>query len=230
MDTTVTAELSDCSPVPETKELPENSCRKRRSKPSKGAVSSTERQRYIAMDCEMVGIGSDGFHSALARVTLVDWDGQVILDQYVRPTEDITDYRTYVSGVCESDLLNATMDIPTIRNIVMYHLEGKILVGHALKNDLYALGIRHPWQQIRDTAKYEPFMKVRFDDGILWPRKLKELAAEQLSQDIQLPGRPHSPIEDATTAMELYKKVRCKWEKVMDYKIKKTAEIQQGSP
>merc|ERR1739842_54580 len=92
--------------------------------------------------------------------------------------------------------------------------------------DLRALGIAHPWQSTRDTAKYEPFMKTRFDDNILWPRKLKELASEKLRRDIQREGEPHSAYEDAAAAMDLYRLVRRKWEKVIDYKIKKTSEIE----
>ena len=98
-------------------------------------------------------------------------------------------------------------------------------MGHALKNDLAALRIHHPWQDTRDTAKYEPFMKTRFDDGVLWPRKLRDLCKEKLGTDIQEFGKAHSPIEDATSALDLYKSVRNKWEKTMQYKINKTNEI-----
>merc|ERR1712048_1444702 len=82
------------------------------------------------------------------------------------------------------------VDIETCRKTVSEFLRGKILVGHALKNDLHALGVDHPWYDTRDTAKYEPFMKVRFDDGILWPRKLKDLVDEKLQYGIQVPGKP----------------------------------------
>lgn len=176
----------------------------------------------------MVGVGENGIQSAVARVTLVDWDGRILIDRYVKPDREITDYRTYVSGITANDFLHDdAIDLECCRKLVLSHLEGKILVGHALKNDLHVLGICHDWQATRDTAKYEPFMKTRFNDGVLWPRRLRELAHEKLSREIQVPGIPHSPYEDAMAAMDLYKTVRSKWEKVMDYKIKKTAEIQQ---
>lgn len=176
----------------------------------------------------MVGVGGDGTQSAVARVTLVDWDGKIVFDRYVKPDREITDYRTFVSGITADDFLqHEALDLETCRKLVLNHLEGKVLVGHALKNDLHALGINHDWQATRDTAKYEPFMKTRFDDGVLWPRRLRELTSEKLSREIQAPGAPHSPYEDAMAAMDLYKTVRNKWEKGMEYKIKKTAEIQQ---
>ena len=179
------------------------------------------------MDCEMVGVGMGGCKSALARVTLVDWNCCVVYDKFVLPAVPVTDYRTFVSGITAADLEENAIDRETCRQHVRTLLQGKILVGHALKNDLHALCITHPWQDTRDTAKYEPFMKVRFvEDGILWPRKLSELCHEKLNLDIQQPGMPHSAYEDAVAALQLYKSVRPKWEKVMTYKIQKTAAIE----
>ena len=190
-------------------------------------LSQEEKDLYIAIDCEMVGTGRDGQRSSLARVCMVDWDGNHLLDLYVRQTCQVTDYRTFVSGITEDDLTSEqAVDFEECRTRVLDIVQGKILVGHALKNDLHVLQISHPWHQVRDTGKYEPFMKIRFDDGILWPRKLKDLAKEKLDRDVQQSGQPHCPFEDAQTALDLYKKVRNKWEKAMEYKIKKTLEIQ----
>ena len=189
-------------------------------------VSLEEQANYVAMDCEMVGVGADGLKSALARVTMVDWNGDTVLDMHVKPADPVTDYRTFVSGITAADLENAvSIDVCQVK--VLDILEGKVLVGHHLKNDLKAIGVSHPWYMTRDTAKWEPFMKVRFNDGILWPRKLKELCQEKLKRDIQLPGHSHCPVEDAVAALDLYKLVRSKWEKAMEYKMNKTKEIMQ---
>jgi RNA exonuclease 4 len=190
-------------------------------------LSQEKKNQYIAIDCEMVGTGYAGQHSSLARVCMVDWDGNTLLDLHVRQTYEVTDYRTFVSGITADDLISDdAVDYDECRACVQELIDDKILVGHALKNDLTALKIAHPWQQVRDTGKYEPFMKIRFENGILWPRKLKDLAKEKLGKDIQESGKPHCPFEDAQTALDLYKKARNKWEKAMDYKIKKTREIQ----
>ena len=42
--------------------------------------------QYLAMDCEMVGVGVCG-ESACARVVLTDWKGRVVLDKFVLPTQ-----------------------------------------------------------------------------------------------------------------------------------------------
>ncbi|KAL7559530.1 hypothetical protein ACA910_011923 [Epithemia clementina (nom. ined.)] len=243
-------------------------------------LSPQEQAQYLAMDCEMVGVGDDGgWRSALARVVLLDWHGTVVLDQYVRPSEPVTDYRTFVSGITKDDLMgDHVVDWQTCRQRVLQLLQYtddkdnhsqnnndnttdesepsndddndeaqpphrcKILIGHALKNDLLALGIRYPWYALRDTAKWEPYMKqhqpLLLDgsssshgnghgngNGIWQPRKLKELSAEKLGRSIQTVGQAHCPREDAQAALDLYKRARVKWEKAMHYKLDKTRQI-----
>jgi len=188
-------------------------------------VTFEEQSRYLALDCEMVGVGYAGKKSSVARVTLVDWDGRIVWDEFVRQEQEVTDYRTFVSGITPLDVEDAILTFDECRQRVQEMITDKILVGHALKNDLRALSLSHPWMATRDTAKYEPFMQTRFDDNILWPRKLKDLASEKLGRKIQREGEPHSAYEDAAAAMDLYRTVRRKWEKVMDYKINKTNQI-----
>ena len=191
-------------------------------------LTEDEESQYIALDCEMVGVGYNGKHSVLARVTLVDWNHNVILDEFVKQDRPVTDYRTFVSGITKEMLEQpTTLDLETCRGKVLEALQGKILVGHGLKNDMRALQMSLPWYAVRDTAKYEPFMKTRFDDGVLWPQSLKTLAKNRLRRDIQTPGEAHCPVEDAATAMDLYKVARRRWERAMEYKLKKSLEFEQ---
>lgn len=202
--------------------------RKRRSKkPQQLGDSFPKESEFVALDCEMVGVGDGGHSSSAARVTVIDWFGTVLLDEFIQQTEPVTDYRSFVSGITPQDLEEVTMTLQECQELVLSLLHDHILVGHALKNDMKALGITHPWWLTRDSAKYEPFMKVRFNDGILWPRKLKDLVSEKLNQEIQVMGKPHSPCEDASAALDLYRSVRPKWESVMVYKIEKTNQIRR---
>ena len=52
---------------------------------------------YVAIDCEMVATNQD--LNALARVTIVNENCNVLLDEYVVPEGRITDYRTRYSGI-----------------------------------------------------------------------------------------------------------------------------------
>ncbi|KAL5151526.1 RNA exonuclease 4 [Glycine soja] len=88
----------------------------------------------VAMDCEMVGVGQ-GNKSALGRVTLVNKWGNVIYDEFVRPIERVVDFRTKISGIRPRDLRKAK-DFWAAQKKVAELINGRILVGHALSNDL----------------------------------------------------------------------------------------------
>ena len=180
----------------------------------------------------MVGVGPAGYESALARVCIVDWNHNVLYDTHVKVNQPVTDYRTFVSGIRKEDIeSDGAVSFVECQHTVKQILQGKILVGHALKNDLNALEIYdHPWYDIRDTAKYEPFMKrLSKESTMLRPRKLKDLSLTKLKREIQRDGEEHCPKEDACAALDLYKKARVKWEKAMEYKVQRTREIESES-
>lgn len=81
-------------------------------------------------------------------------------------------------------------------------LKGKILVGHAIKNDLDMLYLSHPKSMIRDTSKFKKFREIA---GGKAP-SLKKLAKEFLEIDIQI-GK-HSSVEDARATMLLFRLFR----------------------
>lgn len=62
------------------------------------------KDRILAIDCEMVGIGFSGKVSALARCSVVDFDGKVIYDEFVQPKDHVTDFRTKWSGIRKTDI------------------------------------------------------------------------------------------------------------------------------
>ncbi|KAI5662467.1 hypothetical protein M9H77_21790 [Catharanthus roseus] len=165
----------------------------------------------IAMDCEMVGVSSVGNKSALGRVTLVNKWRNIVYDEFVRPVEYVVDFRTHVSGIRPRDLRKAK-DFSVVQKKVAEIIKGKILVGHALRNDLKALMLTHPKKDIRDTSEYQPFLKEGRS------RALRHLAVEFLGVEIQ--NGEHCPIEDARAAMLLYQKNRKQWEKVVKDSIR----------
>jgi len=186
-----------------------------------------ERSRCIALDCEMVGVGPGGATSALARVAVVDWRGCVLYDKYVMVGEPVTDYRTEFSGITPAHLCSeGAVDFERCREDVVTLLNGMIVVGHGLRNDFTALRLSHPWHDVRDTTRYLPFT-CRVADGTAVPRKLRDLTAERLGVEVQVSSGGHSPVEDGRAAMALYSLVRVKWESVVAYKVRRTAEIQK---
>jgi RNA exonuclease 4 len=62
----------------------------------------------------MVGVGLNGSESSLARVSLVNYHGAVILDEFVKQRERVTDYRTFVSGIRAEDLVRGACSFLSI--------------------------------------------------------------------------------------------------------------------
>lgn len=167
---------------------------------NEGLSSTTEAGKYIAIDCEMVGVGpTPDTDSALARVSIVNYHGHQIYDSFVLPKEHVTDYRTFVSGITP-ELLKSARTLEIVQADIAKLLDGKILIGHAIKNDLAALMLGHSKQDIRDTSRHSPFRQLA---GGKTPG-LKKLARQVLGVDIQ--GGEHSSVEDARATMLLFRR------------------------
>ena len=161
----------------------------------------------VAIDCEMIGVGSGGLHSILARVSIVSSTYDVLYDSYVAPppSEPITDYRTHVSGITPS-LLHSAPLFATVQREVASIIKGRVLVGHGLVGDLQALCLNHPRGLQRDTAHFRLLCPVR-------PIALKRLLEERLGIVVQ--EGVHDSVEDARGAMMLYESVASEWEESM---------------
>ena len=148
----------------------------------------------------MVGVGPEpDRESALARISIVNFNGEQVYDSFVRPKELVTDWRTPVSGISAKNMHEAR-SLEQVQADVFKILTGNILVGHAVRNDLQALLLSHPKRDIRDTARHPRFRKFAGGGS---PR-LKVLAAEVLGIEIQ--NGAHSSVEDARATMLLFRK------------------------
>jgi RNA exonuclease 4 len=193
-----TAEESPSRPATSQSSYPELSTARR----NEGVSTTAFPGKYIALDCEMVGVGPPP-HSdnQLARVSLVNWHGEQVYDSFVSPRLPVADYRTPVSGIRPSDLIQGR-SFTEVRSDVSVFLKGRILVGHWLKSDLECLQIPHPRSEIRDTAKLNKFKQMVGGGNV----KLSYLAKKVLGLEIQT--GEHDSVEDARTAMLLFKAER----------------------
>lgn len=93
----------------------------------------------------MVGVGDNGADSIVARVSLVNQFGECVYDKYVLPTEKVVDYRTKVSGIRPFDISkdNGAVQLSVVQKEVTDLINGRILVGHAVHNDLQVLFLSH---------------------------------------------------------------------------------------
>ncbi|CAE6334687.1 unnamed protein product [Rhizoctonia solani] len=200
--------------------------------------------RYIAIDCEMVGVGENGSESSLARASIVDFQGRVVLDEFVSQRERVTDYRTQVSGIRPKDMINAKpFSEVQARIAALLSSSDRVLVGHALHNDLTALLLSHPAARIRDTQVYagrkpnpgKGKEKAKEGEGekSLWEKYrsprigLKRLVKEELGVDIQ--AGEHSSVTDARAAMAIYRLHKRAWDASLPVSYVKRAKTASGN-
>ena len=90
-------------------------------------------------------------------------------------------------------------------------LRGKLLVGHQLNSDLKVLKLKHPYDRIRDTAKY-------FTEQYGKTPSLKRLVKDFLELGFQ--SGEHSSVQDAQAAMSRGLKILSKFIKMIKTKQK----------
>ncbi|KAF4623053.1 hypothetical protein D9613_001730 [Agrocybe pediades] len=164
---------------------------------------------FLAISCTNVGVGPGGTTHLLARIAIVDYRGNTVLDKYVAPTATVTDYRTLTTGITAAHLSSPeAWSFAAIQNYCSNFFRGKILVGHSLWNDLAVLGLPHPAVDTRDVALYQPFR-----NALRSPHQaigLQTLAWQLMSRRCQ-EGQIH-PVENARAALDLYRSDAAAWE------------------
>uniref|UniRef100_A0A3Q1ERK7 RNA exonuclease 5 n=1 Tax=Acanthochromis polyacanthus TaxID=80966 RepID=A0A3Q1ERK7_9TELE len=153
----------------------------------------TDSSPLYGLDCEMC-LTEKG--NELTRVSVVDSDGNCVLDHLVKPKNRILNYLTRFSGVTAAMLRPITTTLRDVQEKLRKLLPGDaVLVGHSINNDLMALKLIH--QHVIDTSLlYRREFGQRF--------KLKVLAETVLKRQIQTEEeKGHNPTEDAVAALEL---------------------------
>ncbi|XP_042654322.1 RNA exonuclease 5 isoform X2 [Tyto alba] len=153
----------------------------------------TDSSPLFGLDCEMC-LTEKG--NEVTRVSLVDAQGQCLLNELVKPQSAVVNYRTRFSGITKKMLLpvkTRLSDIQTRLKKMLPH--DAVLVGHSLNADLQALEMIHP--SVIDTS-----LLFARTEGRRF--KLKFLAKAVLGKEIQCERKlGHDPAEDARAALEL---------------------------
>lgn len=174
--------------------------------------------QLVSLDCEMVGTGPTGRVSEVARCSLVDYNGHVLFDKYIRPIGPVTDFRSQWSGIRKHHLTQAT-SFSHARDQVKSLLKGKVLVGHSVLVDLKSLDLLHPGHMIRDISTTRLLKRLARFPPEHRP-SLKALTNRLLHRKIQVGRHGHCPLEDARAALDLYKLVEGEWEREVELSLR----------
>ena len=183
-------------------------------KPSPGTIVALDTE-FVSLRQAEIQVDADGGREvirpmwhALARVSVVrghgEHEGLPFIDDYISIREPIVDYLTTYSGITAGDLDPHTSPHSLVPLKVAYKKLwvllnlGCMFMGHGLKQDFRVINMQIPRAQVIDTIDLF-ILKSRL-------RKigLAFLAWKILKEDIQL--TTHDSIEDARTALKLYRK------------------------
>ncbi|KAF9076200.1 ribonuclease H-like domain-containing protein [Rhodocollybia butyracea] len=165
--------------------------------------------QIFAISCINVGVGPGGTTSMLARIAIVDFRGNTVLDTYVAPTMKITDYRTSQTGILPAHLSSKdAVAFSYVQQQVANIVKGNVIVGHSIWNDLSVLGIPHPAVDTRDVGLYQPFRNaLRSQNHVVGLQTLSwQLMCRRCQESEQ------NPLENARAALDLYRSDSKNWE------------------
>lgn len=145
----------------------------------------------VAIDCEMVLTKArNDFKQKheLARLSIVNYNGHILFDEFIKPKNKVINYLTWVSGVTREKVENSKY-YEFHHDKIMDILRDKIIIGHTLKSDYEALNYFPNPKKNRDLKTFKIFQEN--GNKIL---SLKKMAMAFLNIDIQ--KAEHSSVTD----------------------------------
>ncbi|KAE8414256.1 ribonuclease H-like domain-containing protein [Aspergillus pseudocaelatus] len=157
-------------------------------------------RRAVVLDCEMVQVRR--WQREVAFLSAVDFlTGEVLINNYVRPTGKVTDWTTRISGITPATMAEAVARGQALdgwqsarQELYKYIDAQTVLIGHSLNHDLDVLGIYH--SRVVDSVILASEAVFGYASAFKRLYSLKTLSEAFLKLQIQADNRPHVCLED----------------------------------
>lgn len=143
----------------------------------------------VALDCEMM-ICENG--RQVGRISILDHQGNVIYDKFIKPENTVVDYCEKYSGLNRENTESGISLVQLKEDILKIIGTNTFILGHGLEHDLEVLGLYI--EKIIDTSYL--FLNT---DG----HKVKLAHLSKMYFDDFIQKEAHSPIEDAMCCLKL---------------------------
>ena len=152
---------------------------------------------FLAIDCEMI---ETTLGSELVRLSAVDFDNNIIINEYYKPLGEVINYRTEFSGINKEKLNDITItNDQSYFTLSKYASKDTIIAGHSLENDLRSLKLIH--LNCIDTALLytnDPRTKFKFSLQNIYQKYIQKPFRININEG-------HDSIEDAKAVVDLIK-------------------------
>ncbi|CAK62273.1 unnamed protein product (macronuclear) [Paramecium tetraurelia] len=164
--------------------------------------SQNQTGSILAIDCEMVECKNEIGASVqmLARITVVNYNGYVVLDQYYKPRFKVRNYITRISGITPQIIKDKPVYNDFEKQKLQLLFKDKTIIGHTLKSDFDAM----EFDLFNESRLFEIRGGIKQYSQL--NKGLKKMCLKYLGQNIQ--QGQHSSEIDARATLFIFRKFR----------------------
>ncbi len=182
---------------------------KHRAEVAKWAQDLMKRRNFYVLDTETTGVGKG---DEIVQIGIVDKNGEVVMNQLVKPSRSIPNGASAVHGIYDDDVADA----PVYKDVYIELsklLAGEVVVAYNMDFDwrmLQQTGLKYRLPDIR-TGKRDCAMKQYAKFNGKWNGKRRSYVWHKLGNAVELEGltveNAHDAVGDVLMTLALVRKM-----------------------